>query len=110
MFVYRYELNPSTPTITVRTIECAEKPKTYQPIDKWVSRINKSDIGVVGSRWKYQVNILEKDFEKAKELLVNKYKHDIGDKKHRIESIQGEINTMEKHLVDINRLIEKEGE
>lgn len=105
MILYRFTLCTyrEEPEIRMSVVEVDEKPKTYQTKGRFFSRIKKSEIGCLTGYCRETVYLLENDFEKAKELFVEKTQDSIADiensiklTKRRLEETRNKLEVLKK--------------
>lgn len=92
--------------IEMEECEVRETPTRYYPITNFPkgfynirAYVNKSDIGIVISRWgQNTVIIKEPDFELAKRLFIEQTEKEIEAEKDKIEKIKERIKEKENNL------------
>lgn len=90
--------------IEMEECEVRETPTRYYPITNFPNRfyssyVNKSDIGIVISRWNDKsIIIKEPDFELAKRLFIEQMEKEIEAEKDKIEKIKERIKEKENNL------------
>ena len=87
------------PFIRFEECEVIEKPKTYYPVDKFISGIyksyiNKSDIGRVSGYGDNLVVLTEPNVKMAKEIFAKLYESNVRQKEEALEKAKAELNAI----------------
>ena len=100
MILYQYKFNTYKGGVKCQEIEVYETAKQYRAVDKtsFMTPLNKNCIGTIIHAYHPTVYLLERDDEKAKQIIIKSIENDIQrkeddikDKKDRIQKLTNAI-------------------
>lgn len=112
MNIYCFTMNIYDDMKIKRTVyEVEKKPKTYTVLNpRYHSRINKSEIGIITGYLGNTVYLLEDDFERARELFLEKLKAKIEYENAKIRAANKNIDILENNISEIENMESTESE